>query len=59
MIDDDFLKKYEIDYVAHDEVPYASPGHDDVYGSIKSQGAFPSTFPSMKIHCFILSTRDR
>ena len=55
MIDDDFLKKYEIDYVAHDEVPYASPGHDDVYGPIKSQGAFS---PS-RIHCFRLSSRDR
>lgn len=32
------MKKYEIDYVAHDEEAYASAGHDDVYGYVKSQG---------------------
>ena len=38
VIDEAFLKKYEIDYVAHDEDAYASSGHDDVYGYVKSQG---------------------
>jgi choline-phosphate cytidylyltransferase len=38
IIDEAFLKKYEIDYVAHDEDAYASAGHDDVYKYVKSQG---------------------
>jgi choline-phosphate cytidylyltransferase len=38
VINESFLKKYEIDYVAHDEDAYASAGHDDVYGYVKSLG---------------------
>lgn len=42
VLDDAFLKKYEIDYVAHDEEPYkGSDGSDDVYDFVKKQG--PST----------------
>jgi len=44
VIDEAFLKKYEIDYVAHDEDAYASSGHDDVYGYVKSQGKSLSVF---------------
>ena len=40
VIDADFLEKWQIDYVAHDEDPYASEGHDDVYSFTKSQGMF-------------------
>ncbi|KAF5376087.1 hypothetical protein D9615_007733 [Tricholomella constricta] len=43
VIDEDFIKKFEIDYVAHDEDPYASGGHDDVYDYVKSQGKFIPT----------------
>ncbi|KAH8112096.1 hypothetical protein DFH11DRAFT_1609654 [Phellopilus nigrolimitatus] len=43
VIDTDFLDKWEIDYVAHDEDPYASSGHDDVYAFAKSQGKFLPT----------------
>jgi choline-phosphate cytidylyltransferase len=39
VIDEAFIKKFDIDYVAHDEVPYADAGHDDVYGYVKSLGA--------------------
>ena len=39
-IDEAFLQKYKIDYVAHDEDLYASEGHDDVYQYVKSQGLF-------------------
>ena len=38
IITEDFIKKYEIDYVAHDEEACASPGHDDIYSYVKSQG---------------------
>lgn len=43
VIDEAFLQKYEIDYVAHDEEAYASAGHDDVYQHVKSQGNFIPT----------------
>jgi len=43
IITEDFLKKYEIDYVAHDEAPYPSAGHADVYSYVKSQGKFIPT----------------
>ncbi|KAF9460437.1 hypothetical protein BDZ94DRAFT_1197780 [Collybia nuda] len=43
VIDEAFIKKYEIDYVAHDEDPYASGDHADVYGYAKGQGKFIPT----------------
>jgi choline-phosphate cytidylyltransferase len=38
VIDAAFMEKYNIDYVAHDEEPYLSAGHDDVYAFVKSIG---------------------
>jgi hypothetical protein len=38
IIDADFISKWEINYVAHDEDPYGAVGHDDVYSFVKSQG---------------------
>ena len=46
IMDQAFLDKYQIDYVAHDEVPYAAVGHADVYELCKSQGVFLSYFDS-------------
>lgn len=43
VLDEDFLNKWEIDYVAHDEDPYVSATHDDVYSFVKSQGRFIPT----------------
>jgi len=43
VITEDFLNKYHIDYVAHDEVPYLSAGHDDVYSLCKRLGKFIPT----------------
>ncbi|KAJ7468477.1 cholinephosphate cytidylyltransferase [Mycena latifolia] len=43
VIDQAFIDKWEIDYVAHDEDPYASSGHEDVYSYCKSQGKFIPT----------------
>jgi len=43
VIDEAFIKKFDIDYVAHDEVPYADAGHDDVYEYVKSLGKFIPT----------------
>lgn len=39
VIDATFLAKYNIDYVAHDDEPYVSAGHEDVYGFAKSIGS--------------------
>jgi len=43
VITPEFIKKYEIDYVAHDEAPYAdsSSGSGDIYGPIKDLGKDP------------------
>ena len=38
VVDSEFMEKWEIDYIAHDEDPYASAGHDDVYAVVKDQG---------------------
>ncbi|KIY69254.1 hypothetical protein CYLTODRAFT_420862 [Cylindrobasidium torrendii FP15055 ss-10] len=43
ILDQAFLDKYEIDYVAHDEDPYGAAGHEDVYSYVKSQGKFIPT----------------
>ncbi|KAG7447324.1 uncharacterized protein BT62DRAFT_892407 [Guyanagaster necrorhizus] len=43
IIDQEFLDKYQIDYVAHDEDPYVAEGHEDVYSFVKSQGKFIPT----------------
>ena len=39
VIDATFLTKYNIDYVAHDDEPYVSAGHEDVYAFVKSLGS--------------------
>lgn len=47
VITPDFIKKYQIDYVAHDEEPYAdSSGSGDIYGPIKQLGE--GTFSSRR-----------
>ncbi|KAJ8972506.1 hypothetical protein NQ314_000150 [Rhamnusium bicolor] len=40
---DEFLKKYKIDFVAHDDEPYASENTDDTYGELKKRGMFVAT----------------
>lgn len=36
----EFLEKHDIDYVAHDDIPYGADEGDDIYGPIKRQGKF-------------------
>jgi len=51
VIDQEFLDRYQIDFVAHDDIPYASQGGDaqnsapiqDVYKFVKDQGRFIAT----------------
>ncbi|AOA63037.1 Cholinephosphate cytidylyltransferase [Komagataella phaffii CBS 7435] len=40
VVDVGFLEKHKIDYVAHDDLPYASSGSDDIYRPIKEIGMF-------------------
>ena len=40
VIDVDFLSKHNIDYVAHDDIPYGASEGDDIYKPIKEQGKF-------------------
>ena len=39
----EFLKEHKIDFVAHDAIPYASAGSEDVYHDIKEAGFFLET----------------
>ena len=39
----DFLDKNNIDYVAHDDLPYGSVGQEDIYAEIKKAGKFMPT----------------
>jgi cytidyltransferase-like protein len=43
-VDQDFIDKWQIDYIAHDEEPYASAGKEDVYAYAKSIGTLRSFF---------------
>lgn len=42
-IDEEFLRKHQVDFVAHDDIPYASEDSDDVYRFVKQQGRFIAT----------------
>mmetsp|Transcript_13054 Transcript_13054/g.9095 ORF Transcript_13054/g.9095 Transcript_13054/m.9095 type:complete len:109 (-) Transcript_13054:495-821(-) len=39
----DFLIKNDIDFVAHDDMPYGSAGQEDIYKEIKEAGRFKAT----------------
>jgi choline-phosphate cytidylyltransferase len=43
VLDEDFLKKHKIDFVAHDEAPYNIGSADDVYAFVKEKGMFVAT----------------
>jgi choline-phosphate cytidylyltransferase len=43
VLDVSFLKKNNIDYVAHDDLPYGSVGQKDIYAEIKAAGMFKAT----------------
>ena len=42
-VNTDFLLKHKLDYVAHDDLPYASTDSDDIYKPIKEMGMFLTT----------------
>ena len=43
VIDQEFLDKHHIDFVAHDDIPYASEDCNDIYKFVKDQGKFIAT----------------
>uniref|UniRef100_A0A1B6JMT2 choline-phosphate cytidylyltransferase n=1 Tax=Homalodisca liturata TaxID=320908 RepID=A0A1B6JMT2_9HEMI len=42
-LDDAFLQKHKIDFVAHDDVPYPSDEGSDIYAFLKKKGMFVAT----------------
>lgn len=40
---EEFLEKNKIDFVAHDDIPYAAEGVEDIYGWLKAKGMFAPT----------------
>lgn len=36
----DFLEQHQIDYVAHDDIPYGADEGDDIYKPVKERGMF-------------------
>ncbi|XP_076638439.1 putative choline-phosphate cytidylyltransferase isoform X1 [Colletes latitarsis] len=42
-LDDEFLIKHKIDFVAHDDIPYMTDNSTDVYALLKSKGMFVAT----------------
>eukprot|EP00088_Acartia_fossae_P002382 TRINITY_DN10960_c1_g1_i3.p1 TRINITY_DN10960_c1_g1~~TRINITY_DN10960_c1_g1_i3.p1 ORF type:complete len:319 (-),score=93.39 TRINITY_DN10960_c1_g1_i3:432-1388(-) len=43
VLDEQFLEKHKIDFVAHDEAPYNIGSADDVYAFVKEKGMFIAT----------------
>lgn len=44
VVDQKFMDKYQIDYLAHDELVYPSKDCEDVYAFAKEQGGFGFAF---------------
>ena len=42
-LDEQFLTEHKIDFVAHDDIPYATSDQDDIYAPIKAKGMFLTT----------------
>jgi len=42
-LDDAFLAKHKIDFVAHDDLPYGAAGEEDIYAWLKEKGRFVAT----------------
>jgi choline-phosphate cytidylyltransferase len=43
IVTQEFLELHKIDFVAHDDIPYASAESSDVYAFVKEQGKFLAT----------------
>ena len=43
IIDEEFIKRHSIDFVAHDDIPYCSGNEKDVYAELKKKNVFVAT----------------
>lgn len=57
IITQEFLDAHQIDYVAHDAIPYKSGDCEDVYSFVKQQGRFLPTMRTQGISTSDLITR--
>ncbi|PVU98615.1 hypothetical protein BB559_001405 [Furculomyces boomerangus] len=57
IITQEFIDKHNIDYVCHDDLPYASVDCDDIYDFVKKQGKFWPTVRTENISTSDLITR--
>lgn len=57
IIDQEFLDAHKIDFVAHDDIPYASADCSDVYKFVKDQGKFIATQKTQGISTSSIITR--
>lgn len=57
VINNEFLKKHRIDFVAHDDIPYVGVGMDDLYSHLKKQQKFIPTKRTIGISTTSIITR--
>ncbi|RKP37830.1 hypothetical protein BJ085DRAFT_2058, partial [Dimargaris cristalligena] len=57
IVTQEYLDEHQIDYVAHDDIPYGSVEGDDVYAFVKAQGRFLPTQRTEGISTSDLITR--
>lgn len=43
VVTDEFIEENKIDFVAHDDIPYACGNTDDIYARLKAKGLFAAT----------------
>ena len=55
----EFIEKHQIDYIAHDDIPYESAGQGDVYAFVKEMGKFLPTKRTVGVSTSELITRFR
>uniref|UniRef100_A0AAR5Q1R1 choline-phosphate cytidylyltransferase n=1 Tax=Dendroctonus ponderosae TaxID=77166 RepID=A0AAR5Q1R1_DENPD len=42
-VDEDFMERHKIDFIAHDDIPYGSDDSNDIYAKWKAKGMFVAT----------------
>lgn len=57
VVDQEWMDKYEIDYIAHDEFVYPSKDYDDVYAWVKGEGEYGGD--GVTRSCWTVVTRPR
>lgn len=57
VVDQDFIKKHRIDFIAHDDIPYSGEGVVDIYQEVKRRGQFIATQRTSGISTSDLITR--